>query len=76
MGLVLSRKVNVRIVIPAAGITIMVSEVSAGGKVKIWIDAPPSLRVWRAEVLDRLAKAAPLAHLVRPAAEKSLELSS
>ncbi len=60
MGLVLSRKVGEAIVMPELGITIVVAEIKGGNapKVKIWIDAPPAVRVFRPEALAKRPAAA------------------
>ena len=48
--LVLTRRLNGSIVIPALGITIRVSAIK-GNTVRIGIDAPPDVAVYREEVL-------------------------
>ncbi len=49
--LVLSRKVGQRIVLPQCGITITVLGIQ-GNRVRVGIDAPASIDVFREEVLD------------------------
>jgi carbon storage regulator CsrA len=50
--LVLSRRLNERIVLPGLGITIEVVAVKPG-VVRLGIEAPPDVPVFREEVLDR-----------------------
>jgi len=58
--LVLSRRLNERIVLPGLGITIEVVAVKPG-VVRLGIEAPPDVPVFREEVLDRCyARAAAL----------------
>lgn len=54
--LVLTRKVGERIVI-GDDITLTVLEVRPGGDIRIGVDAPSSVRVHRAEVLDAISAA-------------------
>ena len=52
--LVLSRKCTQTIVLPTLGITIDLLEIK-GNRVRIGIDAPAEIPVYRQEVVDRLA---------------------
>lgn len=51
--LVLSRHKDERIVIPSAGIEIVLVEIR-GDKVRLGIEAPAETKVWRSEVWDRI----------------------
>src|SRR5207253_1729452 len=53
--LVLSRRPNEKLVLPGIHTTIQVVSVK-GGTVRLGIDAPPDVAVWRAELQDRLAR--------------------
>jgi carbon storage regulator CsrA len=53
--LVLTRRPNESIVFSGLGVTVRVIEVR-GNSVRLGIEAPPSVRVFRAELLDPLGK--------------------
>ena len=52
--LVLSRKVGEKIVLPDCEVTITVLK-SAGNNIRLGIEAPNSIRVYREEILQRIA---------------------
>ena len=52
--LVLSRRLNEKVVLPGLGVTVQVVSVKPG-VVRLGIDAPPQVRVLRAELLGRPA---------------------
>lgn len=58
--LVLSRKVNQQLVIPEYNITITIVAV-AGEKVRVGIEAPSNIKVWRPEVLAKIDREPELA---------------
>ena len=49
--LVLSRRVNEKIILPDLGITVQVTAIQ-GGRVRIGIEAPPDIAVLRQELVD------------------------
>jgi carbon storage regulator len=56
--LVLSRRLNEKLVLPEVGVTVSVLAVK-GGSVRIGIEAPPRVSIWREEVLRRPGPAPP-----------------
>ncbi len=50
--LVLSRRVNEKIVIPSLNLTVQVVAIRPG-VVRLGIEAPPEVAIWRAELYDR-----------------------
>jgi carbon storage regulator len=57
--LLLSRRVSQKIVLPELGVTITVVAIK-GGVVRIGIEAPPRVSVFREEVLQQAGTAAPV----------------
>ena len=51
--LVLSRRLNEKIILPDLGITIQVVAIKSG-VIRIGIEAPPDVKIVRGEILDRL----------------------
>lgn len=65
--LVLSRKLNESIII-ADNITITVVDIR-GDKVRLGIEAPKSIPIRRAEILERIQKAEPVSADMKPSKE-------